>query len=519
MIKEIEKLDTLFVLFGAGGDLSWRLIVPALFDLYMDHHLPERFRIIGIDGKPLNDSSLADHYREGIAQFSRHGSPGNDEWKGFSGKVSYLQTDFNQENCFKRIETLISGQEKDWGRGANVIFYLATPPPFFEIIAKGLGVSGLAGKRERVRIVVEKPIGHDLESFLRINGVLTSVFTEQQIFRIDHFLGKETVQNILAMRFANPMFEPIWNRRYIDHIAITVAETLGVEHRGKFYEQAGALRDMVQNHLMQLLCLVAMEPPVAYDAEDIRGKKLDVLHAVRPIPINSVPEFTARGQYSRGWIDGMKVPGYREEPNVDSRSSAETFAAVKLYVDNWRWQDVPFYLRTGKRMAADLSEISIRFRDVPHRAFPATAGLNAEPARLVIQIQPEQGIVLKFTAKEPGSIFRLKPVDMRFSYQEAFQIPTPLAYETLLVDVIVGDATLFMRADQVETAWRILMPVLDAWKENPATEFPNYTPGSWGPESAEMLVARDGKSWLTPTMKNVESECRVAGVSHQTPAP
>lgn len=498
MIKEIGKLDTLFVLFGAGGDLSWRLIVPALFDLYMDQHLPKRFLIIGIDGKPFNGSSLADHYRGGIAEFSRHNSPGAVTWKEFSSKISCLQADFNQQDCFDQLGKLLSEQENKWGRETNFVFYLATPPSFFEIIVKRLGASALSKKTERVRIVVEKPIGQDLESFRRINAVLTSVFTEQQIFRIDHFMGKETVQNILAMRFANPMFEPIWNRRYIDHVAITVAETLGVENRGKFYEQAGALRDMVQNHLMQLLCLVAMEPPVAYDAEDIRGKKMDVLHAVRPIPINAVPEFTARGQYSRGGINGIKVPAYREEPNVNPNSNAETFAAVKLYVDNWRWQDVPFYLRTGKRMSANFSEISIRFRDVPHRAFPVTSGPNAEPARLVIQIHPDQGIILKFTAKEPGSILRLKPVDMRFSYKEAFQIPAPLAYETLLIDVIHGDATLFMRADQVEAAWRILMPVLEAWKENPAAEFPNYIPGSWGPESAEMLVARDGKNWLTP---------------------
>ncbi|MFI5304390.1 MAG: glucose-6-phosphate dehydrogenase, partial [Nitrospiria bacterium] len=410
------------------------------------------------------------------------------------------------QDCFDQLQKLLSRPENEADRATNLIFYLATPPTFFEIIVKGLGASGLSKKTEQARIVVEKPIGQDLETFRSINAVLTSVFTEQQIFRIDHFLGKETVQNILAMRFANPMFEPIWNRRYIDHIAITVAETLGVENRGKFYEQAGALRDMVQNHLMQLLCLVAMEPPVAYDAEDIRGKKIDVLHAVRPIPISSVSDFTARGQYSRGWIGGQKVTAYREEPDVHLHSNTETFAAIKLYVDNWRWQDVPFYLRTGKRMAANLSEISIRFRDVPHRAFPVTSGLNAEPARLVIQIHPDEGIILKFTAKEPGSILRLRPVDMRFSYKEAFQIPTPFAYETLLIDVILGDATLFMRADQVEAAWRILMPVLEAWKEYPATEFPNYTPGSWGPESAEMLVARDGKNWLTPTMKNSSPE-------------
>jgi glucose-6-phosphate 1-dehydrogenase len=302
------------------------------------------------------------------------------------------------------------------------------------------------------------------------------------------------------MRFANPMFEPIWNSRYVDHVTITVAETLGVEHRGGYYEHAGALRDMVQNHLMQLLCLVAMEPPVAYDANDVRGKKLDVLRALRAIPHDAVPDFAARGQYGEGWIHGTHMPSYRTEPDVDRQSNTETYAALKLYVDNWRWQDVPFYLRTGKRMSADVSEISIRFRDVPHRAFPVQAGLNARPARLIIQMQPEQGIVLKFMAKQPGSPLRLRPVDMRFSYKEAFQCGSPDAYETLLWDMMMGDATLFMSADQVEVAWQFLMPILEVWAENPAPDFPNYAAGSWGPESAEALIARDGKSWLTPTL-------------------
>jgi glucose-6-phosphate 1-dehydrogenase len=345
---------------------------------------------------------------------------------------------------------------------------------------------------------MEKPIGRDLASFREINDTVGRFFEERQIFRIDHFLGKETVQNILAMRFANPMFEPIWNRRYIDHVAITVAETLGVEHRGRYYERAGALRDMVQNHLVQLLCLVAMEPPVAYEAEDVRGKKLDVLRAIRPIPKDAVARFAARGQYGRGSIEGRPVPAYREEPDVDPASNTETFAALRLYVDNWRWQDVPFYLRTGKRMAAAVSEISIRFRDVPHRSFPVSAGLPTEPGRLVIQIQPEQGIVLKFTAKEPGFHLRLRPVDMSFRYQEAFRSRTPDAYETLIWDVIAGDATLFMRTDQVEAAWRLVESVLEEWEAKPASDFSNYGAGSWGPESADALLALDGKTWLPP---------------------
>jgi glucose-6-phosphate 1-dehydrogenase len=493
-----------FVLFGAGGDLSWRLIVPALFNLYLDNQLPERMLLLGVDRDDFDDTSLAEHWRQGVAGSSRRGEPDPECWSQFAARVRYLRGDLTQAGVYRELANRIGAQESDWQTKAEHVFYMATPPTLFDPIGHGLGEAGLARERERARIVVEKPLGHDLDSFRKINATLRHYFDETQIYRIDHFLGKETVQNILAMRFANPMFEPIWNRRYIDHVAITVAETLGVEHRGGYYEHAGALRDMVQNHLMQLLCLVAMEPPVAYDADDIRNKKMDVLRALRHIEPDEVHEFAARGQYAAGWIGGQKVPEYRDEPAVEPRSNTETFAALKLHVDNWRWQDVPFYLRTGKRMGAAVSEISIRFRDVPHRAFPASMGLNAQPARLVIQIQPEQGIVLKFMAKEPGSTLRLRPVDMRFSYREAFRTESPDAYETLLWDVMTGDATLFMRSDQVETAWQLIMPILDVWQANPAPDFPNYAAGSWGPESAELLVARDGRSWLTPTLPPIK---------------
>jgi glucose-6-phosphate 1-dehydrogenase len=492
--------DTLFVLFGASGDLSWRLVVPALFNLFLDGRLPERFRLLAVDRGDTDDAAIAEHYRKGVTQHSRRGEPPADTWQAFSSMIRHIQADAADPEGFKKLAQALEAHEAEWGGKSERVFYLATPPSLFEPIALGLGTASLAQDRDHVRLVVEKPLGSDLASFRQINATLCGIFEERQLFRIDHFLGKETVQNILAMRFANPIFEPIWNRRYVDHVTITVAETLGVEKRGSFYEHAGALRDMVQNHLLQLLCLVAMEPPVAYDADDIRGKKVDVLHALRPIPRDAVDEFAARGQYAEGWIEGGKRPAYRDEPDVEAHSNTETYAALKLYVDNWRWQDVPFYLRTGKRMAADVSEISIRFRDVPHRAFPASAGLNAQPTRLVIQINPEQGIVLKFMAKEPGPQLRLRPVDMRFSYKEAFQADSPAAYETLLRDVMVGDATLFMRADQVEAAWKLLMPILDVWAENPAPDFPNYAAGSWGPESADLLVARDGHSWLTPTL-------------------
>ncbi|ADE10636.1 glucose-6-phosphate dehydrogenase [Sideroxydans lithotrophicus] len=492
--------DTLFVLFGAEGDLSWRLVIPALFNLFLDGHLPQRFHLIAVDRADTDAAALAAHYLKGVTENSRKGAPQPEEWKGFAGSIRYIKADATKLEGFKILADTLDAQEAEWASKAERVFYLATPPSLFELIAIGLGAAGLAQDRERVRLVVEKPLGSDLESFREINTALCRIFEERQLFRIDHFLGKETVQNILAMRFANPIFEPIWNRRYVDHVTITAAETLGVEKRGGYYEHAGALRDMVQNHLIQLLCLVAMEPPVSYDADDIRNRKVDVLHALRQIAPDDVDRVASRGQYAEGWIHGDKLPPYRAEPGVDPHSNIETYAALKLYVDNWRWQDVPFYLRTGKRMASDVSEISIRFRDVPHHAFPASVGLNTQPVRLVIQLNPEQGIVLKFMAKEPGSPLRLRPVDMRFSYKEAFQVDSPAAYETLLWDVMLGDATLFMRADQVEAAWKLLMPILRVWAENPASDFPNYAAGSWGPESSDLLVACDGNSWLAPTL-------------------
>ena len=492
--------DTLFVLFGSGGDLSWRLVVPALFNLFLDGHLPQRFCLFAADRVATGAAELAEHYRKGIAANSRRGAPPEAAWQAFSGMIRSVQVDAADPAGFARLAAALDAQQAQWQGKAERVFYLATPPTLFAPIAQGLGAAGLAQDHEHVRLVVEKPLGSDLDSFREINTALCRQFEERQLFRIDHFLGKETVQNILAMRFANSIFEPIWNRRYVDHVAITAAETLGVEKRGGYYEHAGALRDMVQNHLLQLLCLVAMEPPVAYDADDIRGKKADVLRALRPIAHDVVNACAARGQYGEGWIEGAKLTAYRAEPAVDAHSNTETYAALKLHVDNWRWQEVPFYLRTGKRLAASVSEISIRFRDVPHRAFPASVGLNAQPTRLVIQLNPEQGIVLKFMAKEPGSQLRLRPVDMRFSYKEAFQADAPAAYETLLWDVMVGDATRFMRADQVESAWKLLMPVLEVWADNPAPDFPNYAAGSWGPGSADLLLARDGHNWLVPTI-------------------
>jgi glucose-6-phosphate 1-dehydrogenase len=375
---------------------------------------------------------------------------------------------------------------------------MATPPFLFGEIPTFLNYAGLSADRERSRIVVEKPIGWDLESAMALNHTLSSAFQESQIFRIDHYLGKETVQNMLAFRFANPLFEPIWNRRYVDYVTITVAEEVGVEHRGGYYDGAGALRDMVQNHLLQLLCLVAMEPMVSFEADEIRNKKVDVLHAVRPIAPGAVHQSAVRGQYGKGWSGGKELCGYREEEGVPPDSQTETYAALRLFVDNWRWQDVPFYLRTGKRLARQASEVAIQFRAVPHQSFPPEATLDWQPSRIVMSIQPDEGIVLRFQAKHPGPKMLLQPVDMRFNYREGFGTPSPEAYETLLWDVIENDATLFMRADQVEAAWRLLMPVLEVWKTSPPGDFPNYASGTWGPDATQGLLAHQGHSWPLP---------------------
>ena len=488
------------VIFGVVGDLTKRKLMPALFNLYLDKNLPASFSIIGMDRVDLGDDKLREHLFEGIKSFSRREPTNDSEWETFAKSISYLKADFKDRTSYTQLIELLKKPDNESNRNAHHVFYLATPPSLFGPISTLLGETGLAQERERARIVIEKPIGYDLESALSLKQIITEKFDESQIFRIDHYLGKETVQNILAFRFANSLFEPIWNRRYVDHVTITVAEEVGVEQRGGYYDRAGALRDMIQNHLLQLFCLVAMESPVSFDADEIRNKKVDVLHAVRPIPSDDLHSYAARGQYGEGWIKGEHVEAYRDEMDVSPDSNTETFAALKLFIDNWRWQDVPFYLRTGKRLPARVSEVSIRFLPVPHQSFPAEATLDWQPARLVICIQPNEGIVLKFQAKQPGHKMHLRPVDMRFNYKETFKTPSPDAYETLLWDVMKNDATLFMRSDQVEAAWSILMPILEVWTASPPVDFPNYHAGTWGPEAAEALIAKDGRSWLLPTL-------------------
>ncbi len=490
---------TAFVIFGGAGDLTWRKLVPALYNLWLDGALPVQFEMIAIDGRQIEAADYLKHLREGIDQFSRQGKAEDAKWQDFSSHLSYQRADFGDAAAFGALAQRLGDLDKSWGTPAVHVFYLATPPSVVQMVAQGLEGAGLAADSARARLICEKPFGHDLDSARALNAFLTHSFDESQIYRIDHYLGKEPVQNILAFRFANSVQEPLWNRRYIDSVQITVAETVGVENRGGYYEHAGALRDMVQNHILQLLCLVAMEPPVTFGSDELRSKKMDVLRAVRPIRVEDVPRVAVRGQYTAGFVDGQKVPGYRAEEGVQPRSLTETFVALKLFVDNWRWQDVPFYLRTGKRLPGAASEICIQYRPVPHQAFPSASIGEMQPNRLLLRIQPDEGIVLRFQAKRPGTGMRLSTVETRFSYKEAFQTPEPEAYETLLLDVIRGDATPFMRGDQVDEAWKLVMPVLEAWSEGDPSDLDGYPAGTWGPESASNLIARDSRVWLVPS--------------------
>lgn len=484
-------------IFGAAGDLTKRKLMPALYNLFLDKQLPQKFLIIGVS-RPGDEEIFRNYMRDGLGEFSRRGAADPQKWAEFAENVTCIVGEYDDPATFSHLGEKIKEAETGFGFKAAHVFYLSTPPVIFSLIADGLGAAGLAADRENARIVIEKPFGRSLESSEALNNELLKSFEEKQIFRIDHYLGKETVQNILAFRFANALYEPVWNRRYVDHVQITVGEDVGVEKRGGYYETSGALRDMVQNHMLQLMCMVAMEPLVSFEADEVRNKKVDVLKAVRPLTNANPHDYAIRGQYGPGAKDGQFVPGYRQEPGVDPLSTTETYVALKLYVDNWRWQDVPFYLRTGKRMTRKMSQIVIVFRPVPHLMFAAEATESFEPNRLIINIQPDEGIILKFQAKEPGSGMSLSTVSMGFDYSKTFQASSREAYETLLQEVICGDTTLFMRDDQERVAWNIVEPLLNAWQARPSNTFPNYSAGSWGPEAADMLLARDGRSWANP---------------------
>jgi glucose-6-phosphate 1-dehydrogenase len=498
-MTEKKKLQpTILFIFGGSGDLTNRKLIPALYNLFLDNYLPEKFVVIGVGRtKFASDEEYRNKLLEGVQQFSRRKNEIGDKWKTFSEAVSYHELDLLDDATYGNINNWINNKATEWNEKPTVIYYLSVAPQLAPGIAKKLSDHKLCEDQATTRMVFEKPFGHDLKSAMELNELLSKMFKEDQIYRIDHYLGKETVQNILAFRFANALFEPVWNSKYIDHIQITAAETVGVEDRGGYYEQAGALRDMVQNHILQLLCMIAMEPPVSFDANEIRNKKVDVLHALRKLDTEDVHEHAVRGQYSGGWIKAKEVQGYKQEKNISPQSPVETFAAVKFFVDNWRWENVPFYVRTGKYMHEKTTLITINFKETPHYSFPKEAADTWRPNRLTFSIQPQMDIRIRFQAKKPGPEMILNPVDMIFNYAEAYNGEEPEAYETLLEDVIEGNPTLFMRADQVEAAWKVITPILEAWQKRPPVDFPNYAPDSWGPEDAEALIAKDGHYWAT----------------------
>lgn len=496
-MKAIKSQPTIFIIFGGTGDLNARKITPALFNLYLDDWLPEKFHIVGTGRTKLTDDEFRANLEQGIDDFSRRGKADDQKWKEFSQHITYQSSDINDAATYTSFIGKIKGLETEWKTEANVIYYLAVAPQFFPVIAENIGKNALCENIHKTRIVIEKPFGHDLDSARALNKLLQGIFDEKQIYRIDHYLGKETVQNIMAFRFANSLFEPQWNRNSIEHVQISVTEQLGVGDRGDYYEGSGALRDMVQNHLLQLVCIIAMEAPINFNADEIRDRKVDVLRAMRRFTPGEIKKMVVRGQYSEGWIEGKQVPGYRQENKVKPNSNTETFAAIKFFIDNWRWQGVPFYVRTGKRMQQSSSVISIQYKDVPHSIFPSEASEVWEQNRLIISIQPEMSIRLQVQAKRPGLNMVLNPVEMVFDYKGSYPSETPEAYETLLLDTMLSDQTLFMRGDQVEAAWELIMPILNNWESKQSLSFPNYASDTWGPELAEALIAQDGYHWFT----------------------
>ncbi|MDF9828040.1 glucose-6-phosphate 1-dehydrogenase [Ereboglobus sp. PH5-10] len=491
---------TVVVIFGASGDLTARKLIPAVYNLACDSLLPADFYLVGYGRKAIPDEEFRDIAAKAIREFSRRElDPA--VWRSIRQNVSYVAGGYDEPEAFRRLAGRISGIEKKISREMQPLFYISTPPTVFAPVLKNLGASGLAskhlGKPHHAKVIIEKPFGRDLASARELNATIRSVFEERQVYRIDHYLGKETVQDLLVQRFGNAIFEPLWNRNFIDHVQITVAEEVGVGTRGGYYETSGALRDMIQNHTMQLVALTAMEPPVSLSAEDVRDEKVKVLKAIQPLRPGPGGD-TARAQYTSGMIGGKQVPGYLDEPGIDKNSSTETYAAIRLSINNWRWQSVPFYLRSGKRMPHRVSEIAIQFKRPPGTLFSDSALYSIAPNTLAFQIQPDEGLGLILNGKVPGLETRTQPVKMNFRYSTTFGSNTPEAYERLVLDAMVGDGTLFIRGDEAEASWKLYTPVLENWAKAGHEGLDTYDAGTWGPKSAEALIAQTRDTWRKP---------------------
>jgi glucose-6-phosphate 1-dehydrogenase len=494
------------VIFGATGDLTQRKLLPTLAHLYHDHPLPQGFSIVAFARRPMNDEQWRGMALDSINKYM----PENDRLDGeaqhdFAQHMYYCQADFNDREGYNKLADLLDKLDREKGTQGNRLFYLATPPTLDSEIIFQLGGAGLArpshvnGDEESwTRLIIEKPFGRDLASAQKLNREIARVFRENQTYRIDHYMGKETVQNLLAFRFANGIFEPLWNQKYIDHVQILVAENLGIGSRSEYYEESGAIRDMVQNHIMQVLCLSAMEAPVAFDADAIRDEKVKVMRAIPLFSPEDVAKRVVRGQYTEGVIDGRTQVSYTQEKGVAPNSTTETYVALKLFIENWRWADVPFYIRTGKALPKRSTEVTIQFKRVPHQLYKPSETKGLVPNRLTIRIQPDEGMSLKFAAKIPGAARHLSDVDMNFSYAQAFGIESPDAYERLIADCMVGDSTLFIRRDEVETSWRIIDSITSAWQNMPASSVSTYKAGTWGPTEANALIQNDGREWDNP---------------------